>query len=118
MQDQASEVIFQVLPFTVKKHLWGTSFVLGTEGFTEAAFLEMQTENKPWLASWKGDAATTVFSFHADRPAIAVAKIHGVWVNGVKKTLTSDYTQTVAAITFLSPPAVTDYITCLYELAS
>src|SRR5574340_1305303 len=114
MLAQASDNTMQIVPSKVKKYLWGTAFTLATQGFLRAFMIEQDTQYVPWIVAWKGDNVATKFDSHADRPAVATTKIHGVWVNGVV-----DATATLAldGVTPTAKPGSGDMVVCFYEIA-
>lgn len=108
---------YQVVMGVSTKTLWGETLTNSLYGATKGQIGLMHTQYKPHVVAWLGDGTEDVFSFHADRPAVSTAKINGVWVNGVLKVLTTDYTVTTTAITFgpSDIPASGAVITCFYE---
>lgn len=113
--ENASQHSFQVAMNVSSAHLWGETFVLGTDGFEEAQIVMLHTQYKPNLVGFLGNGTEDEFLFPTAKPAVATGKIHGVWVDGVKKTLTTDYTVTTTAVTFVAAPANNTKITVLYE---
>lgn len=113
--ENPSQHNIQVAMNVSSAHLWGETFVQGTDGFEEAQVLIMHTQYKPNICAFIGDNSTTAFSLPTAKPAVSTDKIHGVWVDGVKKTLTTHYTVTTTAITFLTAPADGATIVVLYE---
>lgn len=112
MSENAAEFPFSVTPYIITSHLWGEAFTLLADGATEGQFVEMMTEGKPWLDSWLGDNSETVFTL--SKTALAVAKI-AVYLNGTKQTITTHYTATTTAVTFLTPPPLNADVNILYE---
>ncbi len=115
MVENAAEHTFQIQPSKVSKALWGAAYTLATEGFTRAFHEEWETQYQPWIVAWKGDNVATEFLFHADRPAVATTKIHGVWVNS---TLDATATKAVDKITPTTKPASGDIIVAFIEIAN
>lgn len=112
MSEAAAEFPFSVTPYIVTAHLWGQAFSLVNNGATEAQFAEMMMTGKPWLDSWLGDNTTTVFTL--SKTALTTAKI-SVFVDGTLKVISSDYTATTTAVTFLAAPALNADVNILYE---
>jgi hypothetical protein len=107
-------------PYTVRpqfctKYPWGVAFAAGTEGFVRAQMIRGIFEYKPLLVAWKGDNSATKFTFAATHQAVATAKIHGVWVNGV---LDGAVVKATDGVTPTSKPGTGDMIVCLYETAA
>lgn len=113
--ENASTHNIQIAMNVASSHLWGETFVAGTDGYEESQLVMMHTQYKPHLVGFVGDATETVFSFPASKPAVSTGKIHGVWVDGVKQTITTHYTVTTTAVTFLSAPASGANVAVLYE---
>lgn len=113
--DQPADRVYSVMPMIVSKHLWGPQFSTAVEGFTRAQYIRTYGRGRPVVMSWMSAASpgTSVFTFPLDKPAVSVNKIK-VYVDGVEKTLTSDYTTTVAAVTLVSP-VISKNVTVLYE---
>ena len=105
MGDNPTETTYDLGPSPVSYHIWGTAIIEGTDGATEAAIIRAQSEGKPAYGFSIGNASGKVFSFPAASatigpPSTALLPKIVVWTDGVKKSLTTDYTVTVAAVTF------------------
>jgi len=116
MNDTAAEYEFQLLPQVVSKHLWGTTFALTVEGFTEAQLVETMTEGQPWIAAWKANGTVLTYPFHASRPATAAAKIHVVAKNGIAQT--TGFTAYATGLVFSATPGANEIIVAFYEIAA
>lgn len=116
MSDNPEEVRFAVAPSVVGAHLWGAALTSVNDGATTAQVIDRSFEYKPKLVAFKGDGSAVAFTFPAAYQAVSTTKIK-VWVDGVLKTLTTDYTVTTAAVTFLAAPASGAIVTVLYETA-
>lgn len=116
-ENTGSSKNYTLRPGFSTKHAWGTAFAANTEGFTRAQLLRGVTQNPPCLAAWNGNNSNTAFTFGAAYPAVDTSKIHGVWVEGVLKTLTTDYTAFTTGVTFTTAPASNANIFCFYEIA-
>jgi hypothetical protein len=115
MNENAPEFSYQLIPSAVSKFPWQAAFTALANGFLTSEILEGMFDNIPHLVAWKGDNVETEFDFHADRPAISTAKIHGVWVNGAPDAAA------VLATTKVTPsvkPGDGDLVVCLYEYAA
>lgn len=115
MNENPAEMRYAIAPNPSTKHLWGTALVVGTEGATEAGFLEGMSAGKPNIVAFKGDNSTLEFLLPVGKPATAIAKI-AVWVNGVLSTGGGgDYTATTTSITFDVAPTTGAIIVVFYE---
>jgi hypothetical protein len=112
--DSPQERSYTLRPQIVAAHLWETAFASGTEGVSRTQGFRGISQYKPKIVSALGDNSTTVFSFPTGFAAADTAKIV-VWVSGVLKTLTTHYTVTTSAITFVSAPASGARIVVFYE---
>jgi hypothetical protein len=110
MDENASEVPYNVALPPTTNHLWGTALADGTEGATEAALIEGMSESRPKIVAWKADGVATSFLFNTDYPAVNVNKMV-VWANGVVQS----ETDAVTGVTFAAPPADGTMIVCFYE---
>lgn len=99
------------------RHAWGTAFASGTEGFTRAQMVRAVTQNPPAFVAWEADGSETDFAFDTDYPSTDVDKIHGVWVDGTLKTVTTDYDVYTTGIEFTTAPTDGENIFCFYEIA-
>ncbi len=113
--DKAS-VQYQVVPNRVTAHLWGTAFSALVEGFSSAQFVEAWTNNPLRIATWLADGIVDDFNFPTAAPAVSTDGIL-VFVNGVKKTLTTHYTCTTAGVSFVAVPSANDLVVVLREVA-
>jgi len=111
-----SNHIFNCTPQRTTNSITGTALVAATNGATSAELWIYESNYRLHFAAWKANASATVFTFDTDRPAASTAGI-AVWVNGVLKTLTTDYTVTTTAVTFGSAPASNAMVVVQYELA-
>lgn len=114
MDENAAEFTYTVAPNPKTTHLWGTALTSGTEGATEGSIHEGMSTYKPNIVAFKGDASTVAFDLPTDKPAQATDNIV-VWVDGVLKVLTTDYTVTTTTITFVSAPASGAIVVVFYE---
>ena len=108
---------YTLRPAFSTKHPWGTAFAAGTEGFTRAQMIRAITKNPPFFVAWEGDASETDFLFDTDFLATDTDKIHGVWVDGTLKVVTTDYDVFTTGIEFVTAPADGTNIFCFYEIA-
>lgn len=112
MDENPAEERYMVAPNPTTKHLWGTAFASGTEGVTEASIVEGQSENRPCIVGFEGNASTVEFLFPTDKQATATAKIV-VWVDGVLQS--SGITLATDGVTFDVAPASAAVIVVFYE---
>lgn len=118
MGDNPTETTYELGPSPVSTHIWGTAMSTATDGATEAAILRGHTEGKPVFGFSVGDGSTALFSFPATmQPSTALLPKIAVWVNGVLKTLTTDYTVAAAGVTFeaASKPALAARVAIKWE---
>jgi hypothetical protein len=114
MTDAPAEVRYNVRPQIVGAHLWGTAFVLGTEGAVQAQLIRGVSEFHPKIISFLGNGTATTFTLPASFPAQAATKV-AVWVNGTLQT--SGITKNTNNIVFTAAPANNARIDVLYEYA-
>lgn len=120
MNENPDEKTYNVYPNVVSKYPYGSAFAVGTEGFTEAQYIDGVGEYKPHIATFLGDAAETEFSLHTDRPAVSTAKMtvyHLVASTGVITDVSGTVTLAVGSVTFSVAPASGDSIFVVYEYA-
>lgn len=96
---------------------WGITFGSSDWGTTEAAFIKFTADNPCVMQSWRGDGAQAVFNFGL-RP-VAATKC-SVFVEGIKRTITTDYTidpnaGALGTIDFVVPPGNNQLIEILFE---
>jgi len=117
MDENAAEMKYSLAPNPSTKHLWGTSMVVNTEGSLEAGFINGMSKGRPKIVAFKGNGTATAFLFPTSKPAVSVAKVAGVWVDGVLKAGGgSDYTAAITGITFDAPaPGSGAMIVAFYE---
>lgn len=114
MNENANEQRYQLVTNPSTKHLWGTSLVEGTEGATEAAFIEGMSTYRPNLVAWKADGTEDNFLFPTSKQAAdhSTPKIK-VWNNGT--VVSSGITYAADGITFSAAPTTGNIIVALYE---
>lgn len=112
MNENPNEQRYQIVSNPTTKHLWGTTLAAGTEGATEAAFLEGMATYRPKVVSWKGDGTATEFLFPTDKPIADTTKI-ATFKDGV--IVSSGLTVTSTKITFAVAPSNGAIIVSLYE---
>lgn len=113
--ENPEERVYAVTPQFVTQYPWGVSFTSGTEGYGRAQVLRGETQYKPKLVAWQGDASQTTFAFHTSYPAVSTAKIAGVWVDGSLQEATTDYTPYTTAVIFTTAPSAAANIVSFYE---
>jgi hypothetical protein len=109
------DVPYSVHPQFVTQYPWGVTFTSATEGYCRAQYVRVHTEFKPKLVAFDGDGAETTFAFPSNTPAVSTSKIDGVWVDGVVKEVTTDYTPLTTAVVFTTAPGSTAKIQVFYE---
>lgn len=113
--ENPEERVYTVTPQFVTQYPWGVTFTTGTEGYGRAQVLRGETQYKPKLVAFNGDASQTTFAFPTSYPAASTAKIDGVWVDGTLQEETTDYTSSTASIVFTTAPAANANIVVFYE---
>lgn len=92
---------------------WGATFTTGVHGTTDAPFSPVESDNPVMLHTHIGDASRTLFNLAI--PPKTNAKVH-IYENGVKQTVTTDYTQSGVATTHVGAPASGVVINTFYEV--
>lgn len=118
MNENPVEFTFNLVPQVSTKALWGEQYTIADDGYTEAEFDELATVGYPHIVAWQGNGVATTFNFHADRPAMSVDKIAGVWTattSASYATLDATATVTVTGVTPTTLPADGTIIICVYE---
>jgi len=111
---EVNERLYSFTPAYCVQHIWGTSFSVTTEGFTRAQIVRGVSQYKPVLVSYKGDGSTLALPFDSAKPAASADKI-AVWVNGVLKTVTTDYTASVSGVVMKEAPTAGAIVCVFYE---
>lgn len=112
-EDTPEERSYAVRPLFATKHLWGTSFAAGTEGFTQAQGIRLVSEYKPKIVGFKcGGDGDTEYGFPTATPAQGTGKIV-VWVTGVEQT--TGFTARTTQVEFSSAPATDAMVVVFYE---
>jgi len=111
-EDTPEERAFSFRPLFVTKHIWGTSFVSGTEGFIQAQGVRLVSQYKPKIVAFKADNSATEFDFSADFPAQSTDKIE-VWVAGVEQT--DGITKRTTQVEFTTAPTTDAMVVVFYE---
>jgi hypothetical protein len=109
---EVNERMYTVAPQYSTSHIWGTQFTVAADGFKRAQIIRGNSEYRPVMCGFLGDAATLAFPFSVDLPAYSTAKIV-VWKNGV--LLSTGVTKSLYGLVFAVAPLATDIITVLYE---
>lgn len=103
MGDNPTETKYEMGPSPVSTHIWGTAMSTATDGATEAAVIRGQTEGKPVYGFSVGDATEDEFPWPTGyAPTTALLGKVAVWVDGVLKTVTTDYTVDTTKLKFES----------------
>lgn len=89
----------------------GIPLTAATNGCTSASIFLLVTANKPMICAFLGDATETAFVM----PNTIVTGSARVAVDGVLKTITTDYTVAGATVTFVAAPALGAKIMILAE---
>jgi hypothetical protein len=113
--DETPEVHrYAVRPQMSGKHIWGTSFASGTEGFTRAQVLRMVSNYQPKLVGFVASGGEKDYALPTASPAVSSDEIN-VWVGGVLQT--TGVTKATTQIQFAATPATDAVILVLYGLA-
>lgn len=103
---------YSINPSQTTKHLWGTALVVGTEGATEQAIVDLHSAYQPRLEAFLADGVEDEFTLLNT----AANNTYSVWVNDVLRT--ANITKTTTAFTFTSAvPASDARIVVLYGKA-
>jgi len=113
MDDNPAVMKYSLAPNPTTKHLWGTTMVVGTEGATEAGFIEGMSQGRPNIVAFKGNNSETDFLFPAGKQAIPASVV--VWKAGVLQTITTHYTATASTLSFVAAPATDAMVVVFYE---
>ncbi len=114
MNANKAETEYQIAPNRVSKHLWGTAFATGVEGFLQAQILEFWSNYPLRIAAFVADGTVVDFSFPTNSPAVQTTGIV-VWDNDT--IVATGLTKTIAKVTFATAPAATHRIVTLREVA-
>jgi hypothetical protein len=120
MNDNPDEKTYNVYPNVVTKWPYGLDFAVGTEGFTEAQYIDGVAEYKPHLVTFSGNGAAVAFTLPVDKQAVSTDKItvyHLVAATGVITDVSGTVTLAVDDVTFGVAPASGDTIFIVYEYA-
>jgi hypothetical protein len=120
MNENPDEKTYNVYPTVVNKYPYGVDFAVGTEGYTEAQYIDGIAENKPHAVTFLGDGTDVDFDLPTDKPATSTAKMkvwHLVDSTGVITDVTSTVTLAVGSVTFGAAPASGDSVFVVYEYA-
>jgi hypothetical protein len=105
MGDNPTETKYEMGPSPVSTHIWGTAMSVSTDGATEGAVVRGQTVGKPVFLFSTGDGSEDEWPWPAAVAAALAAdatlltKIV-IFVAGVKKTVTTDYTVNATKLDF------------------
>ena len=114
LNDNASEETFQIVLSNTKKQIWGTSFVVGTHGFTDATYEEAIYETTPKIVAWLADGIEDTFLLPTDKPAVSTGKI-AVFRFSTGIEYTSGVTKSVTELVFSYPPPAGTLLVAVYE---
>jgi len=110
--DDTAEVHrYAIRPQMSSKHIWGTSFVALTEGFTRAQVLRMVSNYQPKLVGFVASGGETDYTLPTASPAVSSDEIQ-VWVDGTLQT--TGITKATTQIQFAATPATDAVIIALY----
>jgi hypothetical protein len=114
MNGEKAVTVYQIAPNRTSKHLWGTAFAVGTEGFTSAQILELWSNYPLRISGFVADGNAVDFSFPAATPAVQTTGIK-VWKNDV--LVSGGLTLATTKVTFGSAPTSLDRVVVLREVA-
>lgn len=113
MEDQAvGEVTYSIAANDSTVDEFGTQFSEATNGFTRCPFLIFMTDGQYMIDTFVGDNSETEFTLSQTPMTDAIVTVA---VDGVVKTVTSDYTITDGVVTLLVTPATGAKIVVEYE---
>lgn len=105
---------FSVIPTMSTKYPWGLAMTALADGCLSAYFQKGNSQYPMWIANFKGDGSTLVFTLNTAYNAVSTSKM-ALFVDGV---LTSaGVTLAVDDITFNAAPDDDANITVVYEVA-
>jgi len=116
MNDNASEMRYPVTISNSRKELWGVSYVVGTHGFTDVGYLEMQAENPIKVVAWLADGIVDTFSLPTAKPAVSTGKF-SVFNFNTGSEITTGITKTVTQFELAYTPAADVLYVGVYEYA-
>ena len=120
MNENAAEKTYNVYPNVVSKYPYGVAFAQGTEGYTQAQYLEGIAEYKPHCIAFLGNGSATTFTLPTAKQAVSFDKMavwHLVASTGVITDVSGTVTLAVDDVTFGTAPASGDSVFVLYEYA-
>jgi hypothetical protein len=94
------------------KKMWGATLTTGLNGTTSAPILPGDSDNPIFMDNYIGDNANQDYSL--THTPISNAKTH-VYINGVKQTITTDYTLTGTSLSFVAAPGTDVVVNVWYE---
>lgn len=110
MNDNPSEVRYQVIASPSTRHIWGVTLTTNTEGATEAAALEGMSAGKPKIIAFLGNNSATYFDLPTAYPARSTASMK-CWVDSAPNAATF----TTTRCTPVGTPGVGKIVVVMYE---
>jgi hypothetical protein len=92
---------------------WGATFTDALNGTTAGSIIVIDSDNPLHVMAWRGNNSQQDFTF--DFTPKSSAKIH-IYDEGVKQTLTTDYTVSGSTVTFVGTPSSGARLNALYEV--
>lgn len=120
MNENPDEKTYNVYPNVVSKYPYGSAFAVGTEGFTEAQYIDGVAEYPPHAITFSGNGTATAFTLPAAKQAVSTDKMtvfHLVASTGVITDVSGTVTLAVDDVTFGTAPASGDTVFVVYEHA-
>jgi len=111
-QAEANVRTYSFTPMYCSAHIWGTAFLVATEGAIRSQMIRGVSLGKPTLVSYLGDGAAVGFPFDSAQPAKSATAIT-VWVDGVLKS--TAIAKSVSGVSFAVAPGAASVIVVLYE---
>jgi len=113
MNENATELRYQISMSPSTVNLWNETLALGTHGCTEMAYADGMSQDRPNIVMWEGDGVyDAIITLPTDKPATNVTKMTvrnlttgAAVVAGITKDTTS--------VTFITPP--TYPVAVIYE---
>lgn len=116
-QRQFNEYQYAISISKAARAIYGATYTEGLRGTTEMAIEPIFSDNPIMIEGGYGDGATTIYTLSYTPVAGTAAKLH-IYVNGVKRALSTNYTVSGRTVTFTVAPASGAHIGIMYEVSA